>query len=188
MALEWLPESSALVVAATLSYAAVSKARTLPVFREQIADYQLLPYRLTRLAAVFIVASEASSAILLLVPPTRRLGAALALLLFGIFLVGVGNSLARGLRISCGCFGPGGKLDLIGPPTLARVLWFGCLSLIAALPFDVGWNVGLVGGTAILAVTSLLIPEVVRAIGDTLILARTLRSGEVFPDAMERKP
>jgi hypothetical protein len=70
--------AAALIVGITLLAAAATKLRSLAVFREEIADYQILPYRVTRAVAVFVVSIEAVAGVLILLPATRRMGAIVA--------------------------------------------------------------------------------------------------------------
>ncbi|MEU7744618.1 MauE/DoxX family redox-associated membrane protein [Nonomuraea sp. NPDC049158] len=138
---------------AVLLYAAVSKARDLAGFAADIAGYQLIPQRLTVVAAVAVVVAELAAAGLLTAPPTRRWGALLAAALFAAFLAAMASVLWRGLSVGCGCFGDHG---LVGAATMTRT---GLLAVLAVMAVVAGPSpftpVHLLLGAAYLALTFL---------------------------------
>jgi uncharacterized membrane protein YphA (DoxX/SURF4 family) len=86
-------------------YAALSKLVDPQSFSLDIANYRLLPTSLLPYAALLMPALELSAGILIIAGPVKGEAAAwLALMLLG-FLFGEGQALARGLDLSCGCFG-----------------------------------------------------------------------------------
>jgi uncharacterized membrane protein YphA (DoxX/SURF4 family) len=87
-------------------------------FAVEIHNYQLFPSLSPVLAASLPAAELAVGAALLAGPrPWLRAGAAAAAALMVVFTVAVGSAVARGINISCGCFGAGS-----GPITLVTVL------------------------------------------------------------------
>jgi uncharacterized membrane protein YphA (DoxX/SURF4 family) len=87
-------------------------------FAVEIHNYQILPALSPALAASLPAAELSVGTALLAGPrPWLRAGAAAAALLMAVFTVAVGSAVARGINISCGCFGAGS-----GPVTLVTVL------------------------------------------------------------------
>ncbi|MGH8515507.1 MAG: MauE/DoxX family redox-associated membrane protein, partial [Gammaproteobacteria bacterium] len=120
-----------MAIAAVLGVAAVTKARHLAVFREQIADFRLLPYWSTKVAAPAIVAAEGLASVGLLVPAARREAAGLALLLFTIFLAALVAAWIQGRELECGCFGGSNELDSVGAHSVVRTVMFSVLAVVA---------------------------------------------------------
>jgi uncharacterized membrane protein YphA (DoxX/SURF4 family) len=77
-------------------------------FALEIHNYQLLPALAPVLAAT-LPAVELVVGLAMIVGPRgwARAGAAASALLMAVFTVAVGSALARGINISCGCFGAG---------------------------------------------------------------------------------
>jgi hypothetical protein len=118
-----LASSGYLVLVAVLGFSGAVKLRHRRVFAAAIESYRILPRALARPAAVVIAVAEAGCAVLLAAPWTRLAGLAVAGGLVGAFLAAMSLALARGQRISCGCFGGTGELDTVGlPPVLRAVL------------------------------------------------------------------
>jgi len=97
-----------LALGGLLLFAGVSKLRDPAGFSQEIANYQLMP-ELAPYVAVTLPAIELLVGGALLFSPWRwrQAGAVSAALLLGVFLVAVGSAVARGLDITCGCFGTG---------------------------------------------------------------------------------
>jgi putative oxidoreductase len=110
--------------------AGLSKIVDPKAFAQEIANFQLLPALAPYLAAA-LPATEivAGGALLVGTPPWRRAGAAAIFALTALFTVAVSSAAARGLDISCGCFGAGG-----GPVTWLTVARnVGLLAIAGAL-------------------------------------------------------
>jgi putative oxidoreductase len=87
-------------------------------FALEIHNYQLFPSLSPLLAASLPAVELAVGAALLAGPrPWLRAGALASAALMVVFTVAVGSAVARGVNISCGCFGAGS-----GPVTMATVL------------------------------------------------------------------
>jgi hypothetical protein len=129
--------SAALAVCAVLAFAGISKLRGVPDFAGAIAGYRVLPGRLAPVVARAVIAAELLSAVLLGVPPARGWGAALAIGLFGAFLVGMASVLRRGMRVDCGCFQGS---EQVGPGSVLRTALLLVLAVLALLagsgPFE----------------------------------------------------
>jgi thiol-disulfide isomerase/thioredoxin/uncharacterized membrane protein YphA (DoxX/SURF4 family) len=103
--------------------------------------------------ALLLAPAELATACLLLVPATARAGLVLALLLLVAFSAAVVNSLARGRKPVCHCFGRLGGADVSGR-TLARNVVLGLVAVLGLLgagdePTRVG--AGLVTGVLVAA-------------------------------------
>lgn len=98
-------------------------------FAQEIANYQLWPGLAPYLAAVLPAMEIVAGLALLLAPLSwRRAGAAALFFITAAFTVAVGAAAARGLDISCGCFGAGS----------GRVTWLTVLRNLALLT-AAGW-------------------------------------------------
>jgi putative oxidoreductase len=122
-----------LVLAGVFLAAAAPKLADPAGFAAAIANYRAFPDALVNLVATLVPALELVGALALLTP-WRRGGA----LLLGALLLGftalLALSLARGIDVSCGCFGgaadqPGATGDPVRPLHLLRNL--GLLGLVA---------------------------------------------------------
>lgn len=120
-------------LAAILMFAAAAKSRDRAGFSTSLEGFGV-PEGLAPLLAVVVPVAEGAVAVLLLPAATAPWGSAAATALLLGFTVVVGLTLARGLRPSCGCFGPL-SADVIGPRTLARNL---ALTVAAAFAWLVG--------------------------------------------------
>jgi putative oxidoreductase len=92
-------------LAALLLVAGALKLRDPAQFGSDLENYQLLSTAWTQRAGFFIPWLEIAAAIGLLVRPLRLGGWALSVVLGLGFTVFVSSAWARGLDISCGCFG-----------------------------------------------------------------------------------
>jgi Methylamine utilisation protein MauE len=111
--------SASLALAATFGLAAASKVRALGVFAEQIADYRMVPYASTRHVALLVVLAEGLSCLLLLLAPTRAVGAVASTVVLVVFLGALVRAWRSGRKISCACFG-GGRVDTVGAASVTR--------------------------------------------------------------------
>jgi uncharacterized membrane protein len=87
--------------------AAVHKLRAPTAFRDQLADYRLVPGRATLAAAAAVVAGELTTGLALLAPSLRLAAPGAALVLLFAYSFAIALNLVRGRRdIDCGCSGP----------------------------------------------------------------------------------
>jgi hypothetical protein len=106
---------------ALLLYAGAVKLGDPGAFALEIANYRFFPSLAPYLAVTLPTVEMAVGLGLLVLPAAwRRASALAALLLFGVFTVAVAQVVARGLNVSCGCFG--GNSGPVTPLTLARDL------------------------------------------------------------------
>ncbi len=96
-----------LAVAAVFIYAGVDKIQDRLQFADTIAAFRILPAGLINLLALGLPPFEIACGVLLLAPPTRRIGALAVALVCMLYLSALLSALLRGLTLDCGCFGTG---------------------------------------------------------------------------------
>ena len=108
-----------LVVGGIFVYAGVVKIFDPAKFANDVANYQLLPSALVNFVAITLPWVETVVGILMVMGFWLPGSALVITGLMGVFLVAIGQALARGLDIRCGCFGTieAGKIDAL---TLTR--------------------------------------------------------------------
>jgi uncharacterized membrane protein len=86
--------------------AGVSKLARPSQFREELADYALLPSVAVSPAGILIVLLELAAGLAAIVPSTRTIGCGVAIALLAAFTSAVLVNIARGrTEIACACFG-----------------------------------------------------------------------------------
>ena len=119
----WITLAVRLILAAVFIYAAVSKIKDPVTFSREIDNYQMLPYILVSLMAVILPWLELFCGLLLVLGKGLR-GASLILIAMNIvFIIAISSALARGLDISCGCFGAGAS-EKVGLLKIAEDILF----------------------------------------------------------------
>ena len=119
---------------ALFASAALHKLRGFADFRVALADYRLVPWWASGLAARGVVAAELASAVLLVSPMARPFGFASAAGLLALYTAAIGVNLLRGRSdIDCGCFGPAHRAPL-GGALVARNAGLGVLAVAGLLP------------------------------------------------------
>jgi methylamine utilization protein MauE len=119
-------------LALLLVVAALHKLRDPRRFAATLAEYRLLPGRLSGAASVLLVAAELATAAAL--GADRRLGLAAAAALLGLYAGAIAINLARGRRhIDCGCAGPAARRP-ISTWLVARNLALAGVALTALAP------------------------------------------------------
>lgn len=98
----WLPR---LLAAGVFLWAGTAKALDPAAFLAAIETYRLLPGALARIAAVWLPWVELCAAIGLFLPTYRHTAAWLLLAMMATFTLALALAWARGLDITCGCFG-----------------------------------------------------------------------------------
>ncbi len=126
-----MADAASWAVAGVFAVAAVHKARNHLEFRGILQQYRIMPPPLVPLAAQMVLALECAICVMLIVPPWRLLGGALAaslLLLYGAAIAL--NLYGRGrTAMDCGC---GGKATPLSGWLLLRN---GLLALLACSPW-----------------------------------------------------
>lgn len=114
----WLLIAGRVAVGAILVYAAYAKLKvSWLVFAGSLSGYQLLPDNLIEPVARTLPWFELAVGVFLMTGVLARWFSLLATLLLGMFFAIMIRSYAAGLKIDCGCFGPG---EALGPKTLIR--------------------------------------------------------------------
>jgi uncharacterized membrane protein YphA (DoxX/SURF4 family) len=114
----WLLIAGRILLGGILVYAAWAKLRvSWLVFAGSLSGYQMLPDRLLEPIARTLPWFELALGILLISGVLLRFSSLISTLLLGTFFGVMVRSYAAGLKIDCGCFGPG---EALGPKTLIR--------------------------------------------------------------------
>ncbi|MFA6961376.1 MAG: MauE/DoxX family redox-associated membrane protein [Opitutaceae bacterium] len=122
-----------IVLAGVLGFAGALKLRDPAAFATDIENFQLLPAGPSALFAVYLPWLELLVAAGLLLPRWRSSAALLATALFAVFTVAVAAAMARGLDITCGCFGHAAATPLRWALLRDLVLLVAALSLLFLL-------------------------------------------------------
>lgn len=94
------------MAASLFAFAATTKILAIRLFRNELADYELLPSWLIAPVAVALPLAELAAAAAAFVPSTRIAGSFALLLLLCVFSIAIGINLGRGrTQIRCACFG-----------------------------------------------------------------------------------
>jgi uncharacterized membrane protein YphA (DoxX/SURF4 family) len=101
------------------------------VFAAQIAAFGLVPHALIAPLAVMLPFVEVLLGAYLVLGLYTRVAAIIAVVQLAIFATAIGTAVARGLSLSCGCFGPGDK-SVTSWPEVARDLAFAAVAALVA--------------------------------------------------------
>ena len=93
------------ILAGVFLYAGLIKLMHPGALLTDIQSYDLVSYRVAYLATFYLPAIEVIAAIGLLIQKTRNESALILLLLTIVFICALSSAWARGIDISCGCFG-----------------------------------------------------------------------------------
>lgn len=122
------------VLATVFAVAAAAKLGDRRAFAAAVAGYRLLPRRWAAPVAAAVPPLELTAAALLVAGvATALVVAGLALLLL-VFAAAVAYNLARGRRISCGCFGATVERDLTWWTVARNVVLIGAAAVVVAEP------------------------------------------------------
>jgi uncharacterized membrane protein YphA (DoxX/SURF4 family) len=102
--MRWLILACRLVVAAVFIAASIPKILEPHAFAVAVFRYQMLPFSLINLMAIFLPWIELVAGIALLAPRWTPPAAAIILGMLIVFTVAIAVSQARGINIACGCF------------------------------------------------------------------------------------
>lgn len=101
----WVQIIVRLIVAGLFVYAGVIKVINPDTFLTDIESYRLVPYHLAWVVAFYLPPLEILCGLGLLWPKTRVSSTVILVGLMVVFVVAISVAWARGLDISCGCFG-----------------------------------------------------------------------------------
>lgn len=129
----FLPVAVRVLLGAIFIYAALPKIADPVAFAGSVANYRILPYFWSYVAAAVLPFLELICGILLVTGFRVRTGALIIGALNLAFIAALFSVIARGLDIDCGCFKQGGSKtspwvvlgrDLVFLAMTAAVLWF----------------------------------------------------------------
>jgi uncharacterized membrane protein YphA (DoxX/SURF4 family) len=120
-----------LIVAVVFIAAAVPKITTPHAFAQAVFRYQMLPYSLINLMALFLPWIELVAGVALLVPRFSRAAAVILLGMLAVFTVAIAIAQARGINIACGCFSVDPDAKHIGWWNLARNIGLMAMTVLA---------------------------------------------------------
>jgi protein-disulfide isomerase/uncharacterized membrane protein YphA (DoxX/SURF4 family) len=104
----WLGTVVRLFLGVVWIWAAWSKLQSPRTFVQAVRAYDATPEWLSKAIGYGLPVLEMCLGILLIIGIAVRLAAAVSALLFVVFLVGIVQAAARGIKLDCGCFGGGG--------------------------------------------------------------------------------
>jgi hypothetical protein len=114
----------------------LTKVRSISNFEQTIVNFNILPKRFARATALLFLVGECTTVIFLtLGGGFISYGFGLAVLLLLSFSLAMGYVLARGIRVSCNCFGP--SRTAVSSHDLWRNAGFALCSLIG---FSLSWR------------------------------------------------
>ena len=159
-----------LVVATVLLFAGLSKALSLAVFAEQIADYRIVPYPLASPLARAIVSLELSAPVLIIgglaaSSTLRQIGAALAAGMLATFCGALAYTWGTGREVACGCFGGGSEIEVVGLPSIVRTGLLAALSGLAVAAGSMSSPFAVAGLAVLLGLLLALCSELSRLLG-----------------------
>ena len=94
-----------IAIGAVFLYAALPKIGDVGSFAKQIHNYRLIPIATENVFAMVLPWIELVAGLALILGIGARSGAVLSAGLMVVFIVAIGQAVARGLDIDCGCFG-----------------------------------------------------------------------------------
>ena len=118
----WVILAFRIVLGIVFLYASFEKIRDPGSFSGNIQNYQMLPYGITNLFSIFLPWVELYVGACLILGVFVDGSALLSVGMLVMFIIALGQALARGLDIECGCFSQEGSL--VGLDILARdIVW-----------------------------------------------------------------
>ena len=119
---KWIIFAFRIVLGIVFLYASFDKIRDPGNFAGNIQNYQLLPYGITNLFSILLPWVELYVGTCLILGVFVDGAAFLSTGMMVMFIIALGQALARGLNIECGCFSQEGSL--VGLNTLLRdLIW-----------------------------------------------------------------
>jgi hypothetical protein len=92
-------------VGGVLLVAAIGKLRDVGAFASAIRSFRIVPRRWERPVACGVIVAELAAVLLLATRNVAPVGLILSVVLLGSFTVAMARVVARGDRVTCGCFG-----------------------------------------------------------------------------------
>ena len=100
-----LARAARILLGGIFLWASVTKVPDMAAFAESVANYRIVPPALVPAVAAAVVGVEIAAAVALLLNVWARAAALVLSALLAVFTVGLASALARGIDLSCGCFG-----------------------------------------------------------------------------------
>jgi protein-disulfide isomerase len=107
----WIGLAARLLLGVVWIWASLSKLAHPLTFVQAVRAYDMTPEWLSKAVAYGLPVLELCLGLVLIVGIMVRIAAAVSGVLFLVFLVGLVQAAARGLKLDCGCFGGGGATD-----------------------------------------------------------------------------
>jgi uncharacterized membrane protein YphA (DoxX/SURF4 family) len=101
------------------------------VFAAQITAFRIVPHVLIAPMALLLPFCEVLLGLYLVLGLYTRIAALIAVVQLAIFAVAIGSAVARGLSLSCGCFGPGDTTVTSWPEVVRDVIFAGVAAFVA---------------------------------------------------------
>ncbi len=125
----WVIFALRIILGIVFLYASFEKIRNPGSFAVNIQNYQMLPYGITNLFSIVLPWVELYVGSCLILGVFVDGAALLSTGMMVMFIIALGQAVARGLDIDCGCFKPEGST--VGLDTLARdIVWLAMSVLI----------------------------------------------------------
>ena len=134
----WLATAARLILGIVWVWASWSKLRSPRAFVQVVRAYDATPEWLSKAIGYGAPVLEVSLGLLLILGVAVRLAASVSAFLLLVFLIGLIQAAARGLRLDCGCFGGGGAT--VGPTSYALDI-LRDIGLLALAVYLIVWNV-----------------------------------------------
>lgn len=129
----WATVLARLAVAGVFIAAAIPKLIDPTRFAEDISNYHLLPADMVGYAAIAVPVIELVVALALITGVEAKGAALVAAGMLLAFTAGMGQAMARGIDVSCGCFGSVARAEIgWGPIARNLALLLGCALVLVA--------------------------------------------------------
>ncbi len=104
----WLGTVARLVLGVVWVWSSFAKLKSPRTFVQAVRAYDMTPEWLSKGIGYGLPTVELAIGVLLILGVAVRVSAVASAVLLVVFLIGLGQAAARGLQLSCGCFGAGG--------------------------------------------------------------------------------
>ena len=101
---KWLILSIRIIIGAVFIYASIDKIIHPDRFAEIVMDYEMLPWSLINISAIWLPCLELVVGVLVIAGIWVRICSFVLIGLMVLFIGGISYSLARGVSLHCGCF------------------------------------------------------------------------------------
>lgn len=126
---KWVVFAFRIILGVVFLYASFDKIRDPESFASNIQNYQMIPYSLTNLFAIFLPWLELYVGACLILGVFVDGAILLSAGMMVMFITAISQAIARGLDIDCGCFKQAGSS--VGLDTLARdIVWLAMSVLV----------------------------------------------------------